>query len=72
MDRARALLSTLSVAENRSFARLDKERNASQRKALAEILVSNSCLLVLTACLFGLIRYHGQMLEQETAESKNT
>ena len=39
-------------------------------KALAETIVANSCLLVLTACLFGLVRYHGQMLEQEAAQSR--
>jgi CHASE3 domain sensor protein len=70
MDRARALLSTLSVAENSNFLRFNKERDASLSKALTEILVGNSCLLVLTACLFGLIRYDGQELEQEAAESR--
>src|SRR6266849_10355390 len=70
MDRARGLLSSLSVAETSSFARLDRERNASLSKALAETIVANSCLLVLTACLFGLIRQHGQVLEQEAAQSR--
>src|ERR1700704_3280879 len=70
MDRARGLLSSLSVAETSSFARFDRERNASLSKALAETIVANSCLLVLTACLFGLIRYHGQVLEQEAAQSR--
>src|SRR6266536_43870 len=70
MDRARGLLSSLSVAETSSFAKFDRERNASLSKALAETIVANSCLLVLTACLFGLIRYHGQVLEQEAAQSR--
>jgi CHASE3 domain sensor protein len=70
MDRARGLLSSLSVAETSSFARFDRERNASLSKALAETIIVNSCLLVLTACLFGLIRYHGQVLEQEAAQSR--
>ena len=70
MDRARGLLSSLSVAGTSSFARLDRERNASLSKALAETIVANSCLLVLTACLFGLIRQHGQVLEQEAAQSR--
>lgn len=70
MERARALLSSLSSAEDNSFARLDRERNASLSKALAETIVANSCLLVLTACLFGLIRYHGQALERESAQSR--
>ncbi len=70
MDRARGLLSSLSVAETSSFAKFDRERNASLSKALAETIVANSCLLVLTGCLFGLIRYHGQVLEQEAAQSR--
>src|SRR5882757_5562207 len=69
MDRARGLLSSLSVAE-KSSARFDTERNASLRKALAETLVANLSLLILTACLFGLIRYHGRVLKQEAARSK--
>jgi CHASE3 domain sensor protein len=69
MDRARGLLSSLSLAETKS-ARLDRERNASLRKALAATIIANSCLLLLTICLFGLMRYHGQVLEQEAARSK--
>src|ERR1700726_2664681 len=69
MDRARGLLSSLSLAETRS-ARLDRERNAGLRKALAETIIANSYLLLLTICLFGLMRYHGQVLEREAAQSK--
>jgi len=70
MDRARGLLSSLSVAETSSFAKFDSERNAGLRKALEETIVANSFLLVLTACLFGLIRYHGQVLERQAAQSR--
>jgi len=70
MDRARGLLSSLYVAETNTFARFDSERNTSLSRALAETDVANSCLLVLTACLFGLIRYHAQVLEQETSQSR--
>jgi CHASE3 domain sensor protein len=70
MDRARGLLSSLSVAEARNFARFDRDSNVSRSKALVETVVVNSCLLVLTACLFGLLRYHGQALEQEAANSR--
>ena len=70
MDRARGLLSSLSLAETNNFGRLDKERNTSLSKALVETIVANLCLVVLTACLFGLFRYHGQVLEQEAAMSK--
>jgi CHASE3 domain sensor protein len=70
MDRARELLSSLSTAETSSFARLDRERNTSLSKALVEIIVANSCLFVLTICLFGLARYHAQLLEREAAKSR--
>jgi CHASE3 domain sensor protein len=70
MDRARGLVSSLSMAETNNSGRLDKERNTILRKALVETIVANLCLVVLTAFLFGLVRYHGRMLEQETAKSK--
>ncbi len=70
MDRARELLSSLSKAEAGNFGMLDRERDASLRKSLAEIVVANSCLFVLTACLFGLMRYHWQVLEREAAQSR--
>jgi CHASE3 domain sensor protein len=70
MDRARGLVSSLSSAESRSFARFDKERTASLSKALSETIIAGSCLLVLAACLFGFIRYHGSVLEKEAAESR--
>jgi hypothetical protein len=70
MDRARGLLSSLSAAETDRFAKFERERNASLSKALRETIVANSCLLVLAACLFGLVRYHGQVLEQEAAQGR--
>lgn len=70
MDRARGLLSSLSVAEANNSAGLDREKSTSLSKALVETIVANLCLVVLTACLFGLVRYHGKVLEQETARSK--
>ena len=69
MDSARKLLSSLSVAET-SSAKFDAERNATLRKALSETLIANLCLLVLTASLFALMRYHEQALKREAAESK--
>jgi CHASE3 domain sensor protein len=70
MDRARGLLSSLSAAEAGDFARIDRERNASLSKASTETMIVNACLLVFTACVFGLIRYYGQALEQESARSR--
>ena len=63
MDTARGLLSSLSAAETGTFARFDTERNAGLNQALTQIMVANACLLILTACLFGLMRYHGQVLD---------
>jgi CHASE3 domain sensor protein len=70
MNRARGLLSSLSVAETYNFVRFETERNTSFRKALRETIVANLCLIVLMGCLFGLVRYYGQALEQQTANSK--
>ena len=70
MDQARGLLSSLSAAQANNFEELDRERNTSANKALVETIVSNLCLVVFTACLFGLVRYHRQALEQETAKSR--
>jgi CHASE3 domain sensor protein len=70
MDKARELVSLLSAAEAGSFARFDRERQASLRKALTETIVANSFLLALTGCLFGLSRYHGRVLEREAVGSR--
>jgi CHASE3 domain sensor protein len=69
MDKARGLLSLLYMAEASSFARFDKERNANLNRALTKIIGANLCLFLLTACLFGLVRYHGHVLEQEAVQS---
>jgi CHASE3 domain sensor protein len=70
MNRARLLLSSLSAAEASDFARIDRDRNASLSKASTETMIVNACLLAFTACLFGLIRYYGRALEQESAQSR--
>jgi CHASE3 domain sensor protein len=70
MDKARGVLSALAAAETSSFAKFDGERKASLSKALKDTIVANSCLLVLTVCLFALIRYHGQALEQGAVQSR--
>ena len=70
MDKARELLSSLSAAEAGSFARFDSQTNASLSRAFTKTIVVNVCLLALTVFLFGLVRYHGQALEQEVARSR--
>jgi CHASE3 domain sensor protein len=70
MDKARELVSLLSVAEAGSFAKFDRERSASLSQALKETIVANSCLFALTLSLFGLTHHHGRVLEQEAAGSR--
>ena len=72
MDQARALVSSVSSAENSRFATLEKERDASSSTALSETILANLCLLLLTAGLFVLIRYHERALERQAARSKQT
>ena len=70
MDEARKLVSSLSLAENSNFARFDNERRTSLNRVLSETIFASSGLIVLTACLLLLARYHGRALEQETVESR--
>jgi len=69
MDKARELLSSLSMAEASSFATIETERNASLSKTLKETIVANLALLVVAGCLLGLVRYHGRVLELEAAQT---
>jgi CHASE3 domain sensor protein len=69
MDEIRRIASSLSSAESSTFARLDGERAAALKAAFSATVISNSALLLLAACLFGLIRYHTRVLEQEVAQS---
>ena|SRR5215469_11817360 len=69
MDRARGLLSSLSVAEAAHFATLEKDRNTNLSKFLVETVLANLWPVLLTAFLFGLIRYHWRWLEQDAAQS---
>jgi CHASE3 domain sensor protein len=70
MDKARALLSSLSAGEAGISAELNRERKTIVNKARTSTIIDNLCLLVLTACLFGLSRFHAQVLEREAARSK--
>ena len=70
MDRARGLLSSLSVNESTSFAKLEGEKNARRRRALIETMASNLCLLAMTAGLFAWMRYYGQVLEKQAAQNR--
>jgi CHASE3 domain sensor protein len=69
MDEIRRIVSSLSSAESSTFARLDGETTAALKAAFSATMISNSALLLLAVCLFGLIRYHTKILEQEVAQS---
>jgi len=71
MDEIRRIASSLSSAESSTFARLDGERTAALKTAFSATVNSNSVLLLLAVCLFGLIRYHGRLLGEEAAQSRN-
>lgn len=71
MDEIRRIVSSLSSAESSNFERLDTERTAALKKILTATIITNLSLLVLAACLFGLIRRHVRLLGEESAMSRN-
>src|SRR5947207_6046701 len=68
MDQARRIISSLSSAESSNFLRFDTERTVRLKRVLSVTIVTNSGLLVLAACLFGLIRYDRSVLAEESAQ----
>jgi CHASE3 domain sensor protein len=70
MDEIRRIASSLSAAERSNFTRFDSERKAALKSALSETILSNSGLLVLAACLFGLFRRHQRLVGEEAAQSR--
>ena len=71
MDEIRRIASSLSSAESSNFVRFDAERIAALKRVLSVTITTNSVLLVLAACLFGLIRQHGRLLGQEASQCRN-
>ena len=71
MDEIRRIASSLSSSENSNFARLDREKTAAVRRAFSATVISNSVLLILSVCAFGLIRHHERLLGEEVAQSRN-
>src|SRR3981081_1459438 len=70
MDELRRIVSSLSSAESTNFARFDRERSATLKRVLWVTVLANSGLLVLAACLFGLIRRHGRLLGEEAVQNR--
>lgn len=70
MDEAGRIVSSLASAESNNFAKFNNERTAALKMVLSATILANSGLLVLAACLFWLIRYHGRLLIEEAAQSR--
>jgi CHASE3 domain sensor protein len=70
MEEIRRIASLLSAAENSDFAKLQREGIVAFNRALRVIVISNSALLVLAACLLGLMRHHARLLEKVAAQSR--
>lgn len=70
MDKARGILASLSSAESGSLATSENARDAALKKLLTATVIANLCLVLLTAGLFALARFHGKSLEREAGHSK--
>jgi hypothetical protein len=70
MDKIRLIVSSLASSESGNFAKLDNEKSATLKKFLWISLASSSATLLIAACLFGLMRRHGRLLEEEAAKSR--
>ena len=68
MEKARALLSSLSATESINFETLERKRNAGAKQALTETVAASSCLLIVTGCLVAFIRRQSQTREREVAD----
>jgi CHASE3 domain sensor protein len=69
-DQARSLLSSFSSLGNNRFATLEKQRDANSSQAMSQTIAANLCLLVLTAGLFLLIRFHESAVARQAAQSR--
>jgi CHASE3 domain sensor protein len=70
MDKIRRIVSSLASSESGNLAMLDSEKSATLKKFFWVSIASNSAMLLIAACLFGLMRRHGRLLEEESAKSR--
>ena len=70
MDEARRIISSLSSAESSDFVRFDSEKTVALKKILSQTIMVNAGVLVLAACLFGLIRYLDRVMAEEATQSR--
>jgi CHASE3 domain sensor protein len=70
MDKIRRIVSSQASSESANFAKLDSEKSATLKKFLWTSIASNSVMLLIAVCMFGLMRRHGRLLEEEAAKSR--
>jgi CHASE3 domain sensor protein len=70
MDEIRRIVSSLSSTETSNFATFDSERMAALNHAVRATILANCVLLILAACLFGLMGYYARVLAKGEAQSK--
>ncbi|MGA9507696.1 MAG: CHASE3 domain-containing protein [Candidatus Sulfotelmatobacter sp.] len=70
MDEIRRIVSSLESSESGNYALLDSQKSATLKKFLRISIASNSAMLLIASCLFGLMRRHGRLLEEEAAKSR--
>lgn len=70
MDEMRRIASSLSLSESSNFRRFDGERAAALKRALSGTVITNSILLVLAACLVGVLRRHERRIGEEASQSR--
>ena len=70
MDEVHRIASSLSSTESGNFARFDTARTAALKRAFSATIISNSVLLLIAVCLFGLIRHQGRRLVEEASQSR--
>ena len=70
MDEIGGIVSSLASVESNNFSRFNSERTAALKKVLSATILSNAGLLVLAACLFWLFHYHGRLLGEQAAQSR--
>jgi CHASE3 domain sensor protein len=71
MDEIRGIASSVSSSESSNFAKLDRDKTATLKRAFSAIIVSNLILLLLAISAFGLTRHYGRLLGEEAAQSRD-
>lgn len=70
MDDVRRIVPSLSSAESSNLVKLDELKTVALKNVLSVTIMANAGLLIVTACLFALISYHGRLLTEKAAQSK--